>query len=91
MRLDAEKFRGFNNAMPTTEGQQASDAALASSLAKLWPHRLHESGAIRNLFCRVGLHRWAQLNLQGLVSDGKQIRFCRWCSKIKIDGVIYDP
>jgi len=61
---------------------------LAASLAKLWPNRLHESNALKNLCCRVGLHRWAQLDLRDL-AEGRDVRFCRWCSDIKIDGQIY--
>jgi hypothetical protein len=42
----------------------ASDAQLARSLAKLWPHRLHESSWLKNFFCWMRLHRWAQLDLR---------------------------
>ena len=66
-----------------------SDADLAASLAKLWPHREHESNAIKNLFCCAGLHRWRRLDLTELHPE-KEVRFCFWCSKIRIDGVIYD-
>jgi hypothetical protein len=38
-----------------------NDPDLANSLAKLWPNRLHESNAFKNLFCRVGLDRWARV------------------------------
>jgi hypothetical protein len=43
--------------------QRSSDEALAASLAKLWPHREHEANAVKNLFCRFGLHRWRKLDL----------------------------
>jgi hypothetical protein len=66
-----------------------SDSELVASLAKLWPHREHESNSIKNLFCSVGLHLWRQLDLSEL-HPGKEIRYCFWCSKISIDGVIYD-
>ena len=59
------------------------------SLAKLWPNRLHESNAFKNLFCGVGLHHWAQLDLGELVQR-KEVRFCRWCSAVKIDAEIYN-
>ena len=62
--------------------------ALAASLAKLWPNRLHESNFLKNLFCRVGLHRWARLDLQELAA-GKDVRFCRWCSDVELYGKIY--
>jgi hypothetical protein len=42
---------------PVTMAHPA-DSQLLASLAKLWPHREHESNAIKNLFCSVGLHRW---------------------------------
>ena len=74
---------------PATASRPA-DAELVVSLAKLWPHRQHESNAVKNFFCSVGLHRWRQLDLSELCR-GKEIRFCFWCSKIKIDGVIYQP
>jgi len=69
----------------------SSDAALATAVAKLWPHRLHESSPLLNILCHVQLHRWAQLNLKGLVPDTKEVRFCRWCSKVRVNGIIYDP
>jgi hypothetical protein len=65
-----------------------SDSELVASLAKLWPHREHESNSIKNLFCAVGLHRWRQLDLRELY-PGKNIQFCFWCSKIKVDGIDY--
>jgi hypothetical protein len=67
-----------------------SDQALAKSLARLWPHREHESSAIKNLFCRIGLHRWRQLDLGELVPD-REVRFCFWCSRVRIDGISCEP
>jgi hypothetical protein len=67
---------------------QNESQALAASLAKLWPNRLHESNALKNMFCRAGLHRWAQLDLQEL-AQGKDVEFCRWCADVKIEGEIY--
>jgi len=74
---------------PLSTPKPASDKALASSLAKLWPHREHESNVVKNLFCRLGLHRWRQLDLEELVPH-KEVHYCFWCSKVRIDGVIYD-
>lgn len=68
----------------------ASDAALAHSVAKLWPHREHESNAVKNFFCRAGMHRWRRLDLAEL-APGKDIQFCFWCSKVRIDGATYEP
>ena len=60
----------------------------AKSLPKLWPHRLHESNYFKNLFCYLGLHRWSRLELGSLCLE-MNVRFCRWCPKVKIDGVTY--
>jgi len=70
---------------------QPSDAVLNRSVAKLWPHRSHESSALGGLFCRLGLHPWTQLDLRGFIPENKEIRFCRWCSGVKINRLIYEP
>jgi hypothetical protein len=66
-----------------------SDEALVARLSKLWPHRLHESSAVKNLFCHCGLHRWMRLGSVELV-PGREVKFCYWCDKVKLDGTIYD-
>ena len=76
--------------VPPSGGPNPSDAELATSLARLWPHREHESNALKNLCCALTIHRWRQLNLKQLV-PGREIRYCFWCSKVRIDGTIYDP
>jgi hypothetical protein len=73
-----------------TSTTHPADAEFLASLAKLWPHREHESNAIKNLFCSAGLHRWRQLDLSELY-PGKEVRYCFWCPKIKVDGIIYHP
>jgi len=65
-----------------------SDAELAESLAQLWPHRWHESNCLLNILCRFGLHRWMPLDLSAFLPD-REVRFCFWCEKVKLDGVIY--
>ena len=65
------------------------DTELANRVAKLWPHRDHESNTAMHLLCRFGLHRWKRLDFATLV-PGKNILHCFWCSKVKIDGVVYD-
>ena len=67
-----------------------SDQQLAASMAKLWPHREHESNAIKQLCCRVGWHRWRKLKLEELV-PGREVHHCFWCSRVRIDGVIFHP
>jgi hypothetical protein len=68
---------------------QNPDPALAASLAKLWPHREHESNAVKNLFCRCNLHRWRQLDLSDLAPE-RVVHYCFWCSRVRMDGVVYD-
>jgi hypothetical protein len=72
-----------------SSGSTPSDSELAVRVAKLWPHREHESNRASGLLCRVGLHRWRQLDLAELVPE-KEIFFCFWCSKVEIDGVVYE-
>ncbi len=66
------------------------DATLIASFAKLWPHREHESNAVKSLFCSVGLHWWRALDLSELYPE-HEVRYCFWCSKIKADGKVYLP
>ena len=75
---------------PTANAPSPADSALVASLAKLWPHREHESNCFKNLFCCLGLHRWLQLNLSELYPR-KEVLYCFWCSRIRIDGVIHQP
>jgi hypothetical protein len=67
-----------------------ADAAAIASLARLWPHREHESNALKNLVCALGYHRWRGLDLSELHPE-KEVRYCFWCSRIKVDGAIYEP
>jgi hypothetical protein len=69
----------------TRETASDADIELARSLSKLWPHRVHESSVWKNLLCTFHLHRWAQLNLSSQ-APGRNVRFCRWCERIAIDG-----
>jgi hypothetical protein len=62
-----------------------ADAELARALAKLWPHRMHESSVWKNLLCWFGLHRGAQLELSHQ-APGREVWFCRWCDRIRIEG-----
>jgi hypothetical protein len=74
--------------LPPSTTAPATNAQFARSLAKLWPHRLHESSWLKNLFCWMRLHRWAQLDLRDQ-AQGREVQFCRWCETIKIDGILY--
>jgi hypothetical protein len=69
--------------------QDVSGYEVAMRAAKLWPNRKHESNGVCGLLCRVGLHRWRRLNL-AMLMPGRDILHCFWCSKVKVDGVVYD-
>ena len=66
-----------------------SGSEIAVRAAKLWPNREHESSAVWGLLCRVGLHRWRRLDLAALM-PGRAVAHCFPCSKVKVDGVVYD-
>jgi len=74
--------------MTAPRAENTEDAALAKELARLWPHREHESNSIKSLFCSCGLHRWRALSL-GDLALGKEVRYCFWCSRVRVDGVSY--
>jgi len=73
---------------PSGLATPSSDAELAAWLAKLWPHRWHESNWLKNVFCQFHLHNWKQLHLEELL-PAREVRFCYWCSKVELDGSIY--
>jgi hypothetical protein len=75
----------FASVQPPPDGP---DADLAIRVAKLWPHRRHESSWVKALFCVLGCHRWRSLDLVKLV-PGKKIQHCFWRSKVRIDGIVY--
>jgi hypothetical protein len=72
-----------------TKTDAPPDSELAVRAAKLWPNRAHEASSVLGLLCRVGLHRWRRLALTAL-APGKDIAHCFWCSKVRVDGVVYD-
>jgi hypothetical protein len=65
------------------------DYEVAVQAAKLWPNRKHEASSLFGLFCHLGIHRWRRLNLAKLMPN-KDILHCFWCSRVKVDGVVYD-
>lgn len=72
-----------------TRRTAGSDYELAAQAAKLWPNRKHEASPLLGLLCYLNLHRWRRLELSKLM-PGKNILHCFWCSKVKVDGVVYD-
>jgi len=79
----------MNGSSQKSTENAVTDYALAVRAAKLWPNREHEASSVLGLLCRVGLHRWRRLDLAQLMPD-KDIFHCFWCSKVKVDGVVYD-
>ncbi len=59
------------------------------ALRRLWPNRQHESNWLKNLLCRLGMHRWHHLDLDRLDSN-EGADFCRWCPMIKYHGVLFE-
>jgi hypothetical protein len=72
----------------TESASPENDAALAASLATVWPHRWHESSWLKNMFCHAGVHNWKELYLDELLPE-REVRFCSWCTKVKLDGTVY--
>jgi len=58
-------------------------------LAKLAPHRAHESSWLKSLLCKLGFHRWYYLKLDASTSP-QIVGLCRWCPRIKVDGALYE-
>jgi hypothetical protein len=73
-----------------TQLPPSADQQLATKLAKLWPHREHQAPSFAGFFCGLGLHRWRSLNVAEL-APRKHVRFCFWCSLVKINTKIYTP
>jgi hypothetical protein len=68
---------------------EGPDWEMAKGVAKLWPHRKHEAPALTSFLCMVGVHYWRSLDLSELV-PGRTLHHCFWCSKVRIDGIVYD-
>jgi hypothetical protein len=81
----------YHSGLQTAMNPHSSDAERAQALAQLWPHRWHESNCLLNILCSFGMHRWMKLDLSAFVPS-REVRFCFWCEKVKLDGVVYgDP
>ena len=55
-----------------------------AALAKLWPNRTHESNWMKDVLCRLTLHRWHRVDVPGLQSTRVTAVFCRWCTAIRL-------
>ena len=68
-------------------GRAQGSMPSAESLAKLSPHREHESNWLKSLLCRIGLHRWYRVDLDRCVP--LELSLCRWCPKVKMKGALH--
>jgi len=75
LRTDRRMSAGSDNPPSRESAEEA--------LARLSPHRTHESNWFKALLCAVGLHRWYCPNLTDLVPQ-PGIRFCRWCPAVRL-------
>jgi len=78
--------------MATGDGEDSTGRApgsmpSADSLAKLSPHREHESNWLKSLLCSIGLHRWYRVELDSCVP--LELSLCRWCPKVKTKGALH--
>ncbi len=65
-----------------------SPEELKPLLKKLWPNRTHESNWLKDVACRLGLHRWYSMTLNDAKSGLRiDCTFCRFCTEVKVDDV----
>jgi hypothetical protein len=69
--------------MSTHEDSPLTRISAEDALARLSPHRTHESNWFQAMLCAFGFHRWYCPNLTDLVPQ-QGIRFCRWCSAVRL-------
>ena len=79
---DERELRSGTGDLKSKDAARASGAISPEMLARLWPNRVHESNWLKNLACRMGLHRWQEMKFEGF-AEGNAVRFCRWCAKVK--------
>jgi len=68
--------------MSAGSDQSVSRKVAEEALARLSPHRTHESNWFKALLCALGFDRWYHPELAGLVLE-EGIRSCRWCSALR--------
>jgi len=62
----------------------------AAALPFSWrAYDVYEENAVLGLLCRIGVHRWRALELMWLEPE-RDIHHCFWCTKVRIDGIVYD-
>lgn len=78
----------YRPSLQSAMSQNIGDADLAHSLAELWPRRWHESNCLLNILGYFGFHRWMKVDLSAFASE-REVRFCFWCEKVKLEEAIY--
>jgi hypothetical protein len=61
---------------------------LTEALARRSTQRWQDSVWFKNVLCLIGLHRWVQMNL-GRMLPRNEVRYCRWCEKVRVNASIY--
>jgi hypothetical protein len=80
--------------VPVAQSTQANSlwagepSEIAALVAKLSPHRKHESSWFKDVSCRLGIHGWYQLNLN-VSFPVRKISLCRHCPRVRLNGVGY--
>jgi len=62
--------------MATSDGKP-----IAENVARLSPHRTHESSWLKSVLCGFGMHRWYRTEFGSI--PPQTITFCLWCTKAK--------
>jgi hypothetical protein len=70
------------SAQESVKTAQTANRISPESLARLWANRVHESNWLKSLACWLGLHRWYEMRLEGLV-PASAVQFCRWRPKVQ--------
>jgi hypothetical protein len=82
------KAEGGSMSQPSLIWTQRSNHELARMCAQFSPRGRHDPAYLKDLLCLLGLHRWSQLDVDHLLPR-KDVRFCRWCESVKVDGSMY--
>ncbi len=79
----------------STRSRQVPGYSRYPAAGEALAHRNHELNSLLALLCARWLHRRRQYRWHEFSSDdlltGYEARYCFWCSKIEIDGILSSP